>query len=111
MADIDTITELDTTGTRELLLSHQSFVLTTHINPDGDAAGSEGALYYYLRARGKDVRIVNTSSVPEYLQLLDEDGVFVSEPRTLGCMIGTAIPSWVSDGARIDQLVREKGAS
>ena len=34
-------------------------VITAHIHPDGDAAGSTNALLCYLRSRGKDnVRIV-----------------------------------------------------
>ena len=43
---------------------HQRFLLTTHVNPDGDAIGSEVAMARWLRARGKQVRILNDSPTP-----------------------------------------------
>lgn len=43
---------------------HQKFLLTTHVNPDGDAIGSEVAMARWLRARGKQVRILNDSPTP-----------------------------------------------
>lgn len=49
------------------------FVLTTHVNPDGDGLGSELALAYLLRARGAEVRIVNHDPSPERLRFLDPD--------------------------------------
>ncbi len=53
---------------------HHSFALSTHINPDGDAIGSELALYSFLRELGKDVKIFNTDPVPvnyHFLPLFD----------------------------------------
>lgn len=43
---------------------HGSFLLTTHVNPDGDAIGSEVAMARWLRGRGKQVRILNDSPTP-----------------------------------------------
>jgi phosphoesterase RecJ-like protein len=48
----------------DFVARHQRFLLTTHINPDGDGLGSELALALWLRARGKQVRILNDSPVP-----------------------------------------------
>lgn len=48
----------------EFLERHRSFVLTTHVNPDGDAIGSEVAMSRWLRARGKSARILNDSPTP-----------------------------------------------
>ncbi|HET7226899.1 MAG TPA: bifunctional oligoribonuclease/PAP phosphatase NrnA [Candidatus Eisenbacteria bacterium] len=45
--------------------SHRHFLLTTHVNPDGDGLGSEVALALWLRARGKSVRVLNDSPVPD----------------------------------------------
>jgi phosphoesterase RecJ-like protein len=42
-------------------------VIVTHINPDGDAVGSEYALARFLLDRGTRVRIVNQDPVPDYL--------------------------------------------
>jgi len=54
-------------------------MLTTHINPDGDAIGSEMALNYLLKGLGKEVRIINDSPLPYYLTFLDPN----SEIETL----------------------------
>ena len=43
---------------------HRKFLLTTHINPDGDGLGSECALALWLRAQGKQVRVLNDSVMP-----------------------------------------------
>jgi phosphoesterase RecJ-like protein len=48
----------------EFIGRHESFLLTTHINPDGDGLGSEAALALWLMARGKTVRILNDSVLP-----------------------------------------------
>ncbi len=48
----------------DILRRHRRFLLTTHINPDGDGLGSELALAHWLRANGKDVAILNHSSTP-----------------------------------------------
>src|ERR1700690_3894410 len=44
---------------------HNNFVLTTHVNPDGDGLGSELALAFALRQMGKTAAIVNHSATPE----------------------------------------------
>ena len=51
------------------------FVLTTHLNPDGDGIGSEIALASWLRERGKDVRVINHSPVPAVYRFLDPGGI------------------------------------
>jgi phosphoesterase RecJ-like protein len=50
---------------------NNSFLLTTHINPDGDAIGSEMALYYYLKRLGKQVEVVNCNETPDNMLFLD----------------------------------------
>jgi phosphoesterase RecJ-like protein len=50
---------------------HQSFVLTSHINPDCDALGSELALAEYLETLGKRVVIINNDPVPATYRFLD----------------------------------------
>lgn len=47
-----------------LLDRYHNFALSTHINPDGDAIGSELSLYLFLTQLGKSVRIFNTDAVP-----------------------------------------------
>lgn len=57
---------------QQIFESHQTFVITTHVNPDGDAIGSEVALARFLSDRGKKVTIVNQSVTPDHLQFLEE---------------------------------------
>src|SRR5690606_14761684 len=58
---------------KEIILQHSSFLLTTHVNPDADAIGSEIAFYQLLKKLNKKVRIVNHSITPYNLLFLDVD--------------------------------------
>ena len=49
---------------------YQKYAISTHVNPDGDAIGSELALYFFLKKSGKSVRIFNTDLVPKKYQFL-----------------------------------------
>ena len=48
----------------QFIARHHKFLLTTHINPDGDAIGSEVAFARMLRALGKSARVLNDSPTP-----------------------------------------------
>ena len=53
-----------------LFEQYQTFAISTHVNPDGDAIGSELALFLFLKKLGKTVRIFNTDLVPKKYQFL-----------------------------------------
>lgn len=57
----------------EFVAAHGRFLLTTHINPDGDGLGSEVAVAEWLRARGKTARVLNDSLAPEAFLFLARD--------------------------------------
>ncbi len=57
---------------KDLLLKYNSFVITTHVNPDADALGSEIAMYHILQNYNKNVRIINYSNIPENLLFMGE---------------------------------------
>ncbi len=60
---------------------HRRFLLTTHINPDGDGLGSEVAMSLWLRAQGKQVQVLNDSVVPAAFTFLTrEQPLEVFEP-------------------------------
>lgn len=69
---------------RELLLSSSEVVLSTHLNPDGDGAGSQAALAHWLRRNGVSARIVNASRIPDNFDFLIPDGVAAGDPWTEG---------------------------
>ena len=52
----------------------RKFILTTHINPDGDGLGCEIALAEWLIARGRQVSILNDSATPVVYRFLDPNG-------------------------------------
>jgi len=54
----------------EIFQHHQSFVLLSHVRPDGDAIGSQLALGYALIAAGKSVRMINEDGLPENLTFM-----------------------------------------
>lgn len=60
---------------KEIITANNSFLLTTHVNPDADAIGSEAAFYFILTKLGKKVRIINHSATPYNLKFLDADNV------------------------------------
>lgn len=57
-------------------------VLTTHVNADGDGAGSEAALAAWLAARGREVRILNPTPFPPTYRHLVADPDWIVAPGT-----------------------------
>ena len=48
----------------DLVEKNRVFLLTTHVNPDGDGLGAESALYVALKNLGKKVLVVNHDPLP-----------------------------------------------
>lgn len=55
-----------------LVLENESFIITTHIRPDGDAIGSQVGLGLFLKRLGKSVRMMNDEAAPHNLDWLTE---------------------------------------
>jgi phosphoesterase RecJ-like protein len=63
-----------------LFLESESFVVATHISPDGDAIGSQVGLGLFLERLGKSVTMINDESPPHNMDwLTDPHGVQVFE--------------------------------
>jgi phosphoesterase RecJ-like protein len=56
----------------EVFAKHDSFVILSHVRPDGDAIGSQLALGLALEAAGKKVRLINEDGLPDNLVFLPE---------------------------------------
>ena len=55
----------------EKIINANNILLVSHVNPDGDALGSELSLYSILKNMGKKVTVFNvTKPLPEYLDFL-----------------------------------------
>ena len=60
---------------KKIISDNNSFLLTTHANPDADAIGSEMAFFRLLKKLNKKAVILNHSETPYNLQFLDEEKV------------------------------------
>ncbi|MBI9034350.1 MAG: bifunctional oligoribonuclease/PAP phosphatase NrnA [Bacteroidales bacterium] len=56
---------------KDAIDQHTNIVITTHVNPDGDAIGSSLGLYHYLIAKGKHVKVVVPNKIPDFLNWMD----------------------------------------
>ncbi|MBI2418376.1 MAG: DHH family phosphoesterase [Ignavibacteriales bacterium] len=54
-----------------LLIQHDNYIITTHVNPDADAIGSVLVMHRILKHIEKKSRIINYSATPHYLEFLD----------------------------------------
>jgi phosphoesterase RecJ-like protein len=81
-------------------------LLSTHVNADGDGAGSEAALVAWLGSLGKRVRIVNPTPFPDSYRYLIEDAETIADQGTaaaadalahadLVCVVDTGEPKRV----------------
>ncbi|MDR3193833.1 MAG: DHH family phosphoesterase [Tannerella sp.] len=52
----------------------ETFVIVTHISPDGDAIGSSLGLYHYLTSLGNTVNVVVPNDFPSFLKWMPEAG-------------------------------------
>jgi bifunctional oligoribonuclease and PAP phosphatase NrnA len=64
---------------RERLLAARRVVLTTHVNADGDGAGSEAAVAAWLLGRGIRATIVNPTPFPDGFRFLLPEGAEVAD--------------------------------
>jgi len=58
----------------DFIRRHERFVLSTHVNPEGDAIGAEIVMAALLEEAGKQVTIVNSSVTPRNCAFLDPQG-------------------------------------
>jgi nanoRNase/pAp phosphatase (c-di-AMP/oligoRNAs hydrolase) len=60
---------------KNIILNNSSFLLTTHVNPDADAIGSEIAFYHLLKKLGKKVFIINHSDLPYNMEFFNKENI------------------------------------
>ncbi|MBL1212873.1 MAG: bifunctional oligoribonuclease/PAP phosphatase NrnA [Ignavibacteriae bacterium] len=64
---------LDFSKLKEIIETNERFIITSHVNPDADAIGSELALHMLLKKLGKTSYIINHSATPYNLEFLDKE--------------------------------------
>jgi phosphoesterase RecJ-like protein len=65
------LNKIDFSGIHQLLTTPKRILLTSHINPDGDAIGSCLALYHFLKDRGHLVNVMVPNHFPEFLAWME----------------------------------------
>lgn len=102
------ITPKDHAAFASLVAGAKMYVLVTHVNPDGDAIGSEVGLGRFLIARGFEVRIVNQDETPHDLRFLEFDGPFAEgyEPARHDGVLDAADAIVLVDNSAPDRLGR-----
>lgn len=55
---------MNITAINELIRKNESFLVTTHVNPDPDGICSQLAFAQYLKSKGKKVAIINNEKMP-----------------------------------------------
>lgn len=93
---------------RNALLAARRAVLTTHLNADGDGAGSEAAMASWLRAHGCEAWIVNPTPFPNQFRFLveDQDWVLEAGSRRARDMCATADLAVVLDTGEVTRIGR-----
>jgi bifunctional oligoribonuclease and PAP phosphatase NrnA len=66
----------------ESLRDARHVALTTHVNADGDGAGSQGAMASWLMARGIQATIVNPTPFPDLFRFVLPDGASIHHAGT-----------------------------
>jgi phosphoesterase RecJ-like protein len=54
-----------------LFSSSENILLISHINPDGDAIGSQLALYHFLKSKGKNINMLAPNYLQDFLKWMD----------------------------------------
>jgi len=54
----------------KVLTKAKNIAIVTHWSPDGDAMGSSLALYHFLKAKGKNVKVIVPNDYPQFLYWL-----------------------------------------
>ncbi len=98
---------IDFSELKKIIEDNNSFLLTTHVNPDADAIGSEIAFYFILKELGKKAFIINHSDIPYNLEFLDTDKVIEKYDEQKHSTIFDEVDVFVAlDFNRSDRVVR-----
>jgi len=94
---------------KNALLASRRAVLTTHLNADGDGAGSEAAIVSWLRANGTEAWIINPTVFPDAYRFLIEDEEWIvpagsNRAQTLCAHADLAVVLDTGERARIGRV-------
>lgn len=83
---------------------HNRILISSHVRLDGDAIGSEIAMYHALENLGKEPTIINDSSIPRMFTFLPETALF-NNPKDLRETLGSVYELIIAlDSPSLDRL-------
>ncbi len=92
-----------------VIINNDKFLITTHVNPDADAIGSEIAFHLILKKLGKEAYIINHSETPYNLKFLDKEDLIEKFDVNEHLKILNEVDVLVAlDFNRSDRIVRMK---
>ncbi len=98
---------IDFNKLKEIVIKNNTFLITTHVNPDADAIGSEIAFHLILKKLGKETHIINHSETPYNLKFLDKDDMIKKFDKNIHSKILSEVDVLVAlDFNRADRIVR-----
>lgn len=83
----------DTKELFKLISSSERILIISHINPDGDAIGSQLALYHYLLTKGIKASMMSPNNLQEFIKWMDGSDqvkIFIRERKKCVRLIGDA---------------------
>ena len=87
----------------EVIRTSRRFLITSHVRLDGDAIGSELALYLMLRDMGKEASVYNRDATPQMYRFLPASGAIMNSLDT-----GEAFDAaFILDCSEIDRVGEE----
>ena len=75
------LSPVDLTKLKEILRKKKDIVITTHLNPDGDAIGSSLGLYNFLLLKKHKVTVIPPNDYPDFLRWMEGSGEILPYDR------------------------------
>jgi phosphoesterase RecJ-like protein len=94
-----------------LLRSESRFLVLTHYRPDGDAVGSQLALFILLKDLGKQVEAWNDDEVPSKFRFLPQSAVVTrppAAPKDFDVVIAIDTSNWQRVGTAAQRIGKKK---
>jgi len=89
---------------------HQRFLVTTHHNPDADAACSALAMALVLKQLGKKVIVVDEDALPAWLEFLPQSKIFTPKAKVAKADFDAALILDCGDYQRVGKVSELIGA-
>ena len=87
-----------------IIRGHKKFIVTSHTNPDADAAASALSVALALKKMGKSVMVVNQDPLPKWLKFLPQAKLFKQASKIKSIDYDAMIVLDCGDLARIGEV-------